>query len=273
MKKITLLLSLLAISIGFGQELLSDGNLENTDSMNGGQALGVLPATGAIWTTAQASGQPSINSNPAVAHSGDNFINLGNDFKSFRQSFTATPATEYTVTVWNQYVSGGGQPEATDGTYISIRQDTGGNGTQFDPVIQYYIDPSTIDANWHEFTFNFTASQSNLLIYVGKQTRANAGPNNAARMDDFSIAPSLSISDLAQFNFSASPNPAKDYINLSASKNIDKVEIYNLLGQQIRSETLNNRQCKVNVESLSNGIYIAKAFIEDAVGSYKFIKE
>jgi hypothetical protein len=38
--------------------------------------------------------------------------------------------------------------------------------------------------------------------------------------DDISIVPtsSLSVSDLAKFNFNAYPNPAKDIINLSAAK-------------------------------------------------------
>lgn len=278
MKKITILITLLlTISVSFGQNLLLDGNLENTDPMNGGQALGIMPASGAIWTTAQASNQPSINSNASVAHNGDNFINMGNDFVAFRQSFTASTNTEYTVTLWNQFIMPQGQiTDPDDGIFISIRQDTGGNGTQFDPIIGIFIDPSSVDANWHEFAFNFTAPQANLLFFVSKQARntdGDGGLNNASRMDDFSITPSLSIDDLLQFNFKTSPNPAKEYINLSASKNIDKVEIYNLLGQQVKMETLNTTQNKVNVSSLSNGIYILKAYIEDAVGSYKFIKE
>jgi len=83
----------------------------------------------------------------------------------------------------------------------------------------------------------------------------------------------LSLKELAQFNFNASPNPAKDYIKLSASKTIDKIEIYNILGQQVKNLSLNKTQSNVDVSSLSKGIYIVKAFIEDAVGTYKVIKE
>ena len=82
MKKITLLLLLLILP-GFivGQNLLLNGNLENIDPLNGGQALGSLPSgtnnTVAIWTTSMTTTtRPSINSNATFAHGGSNFINL-----------------------------------------------------------------------------------------------------------------------------------------------------------------------------------------------------
>jgi len=282
MKTITYLITFLAITIGSSQDLLLDGNFENTDPMSGGQGTGVLPNSGAIWTTSQSSSQPSINNNNAVAHTGDLFMNLGNDFKTFRQTITASMGVEYTVTFWNQYIGNQGLPYATDGTYIQIRSDDGsnnGNGSPFDPAISLYIDPQTGDLNWTEFSFNFTAPQTNLILYVFKQARAVGGasppgnPNNASRMDDFSITPALSVNDLLKFNFSATPNPTKDYINLSASITIEKVEVYNLLGQQVKSVGINSNETRMDVSSLSKGIYILKAYIEDASGSYKFIKE
>lgn len=281
MKKITLLLIALIIStLGFSQNLLLDGNFENIDPGNGGQATGLLPTTGAIWTTSMtAAARPSINLNASVAHAGEYFMNVPNDFQSFRQSFTAVTNTEYTVTLWNQFIMPGGQiTDPDDGIFISIRQDSGNNGTQFDPIISFYIDPSTADANWTEYTFNFTAPQTNLLFYVSKQSRTadgDGGLNNACRMDDFSIVatPTASLEDLQKFNFSAYPNPAKDYINLSASNNIDKIEIYNMVGQQVEIINLNSSNKQVDVSKLSKGIYLLKAYIEDAVGSYKFVKQ
>lgn len=60
-------------------------------------------------------------------------------------------------------------------------------------------------------------------------------------------------------------------IYFSTSKNIEKIEIYNVVGQKVESRILNDNQ--VNVSKPSKGIYIMKAFIDDAVGTYKFVKE
>ena len=130
------------------------------------------------------------------------------------------------------------------------------------------VTPNTFGTTSATFTVPANYNRARVQVY-------QFGSANTFELDNFlvELAPTQSIDDLLQFNFKSSPNPAKDYINLSASKAIDKVEIYNLLGQQVKMETLNNSQNKVNVSSLSNGIYILKAYIEDAVGSYKFIKE
>jgi hypothetical protein len=269
MKKITFLITLFTLSVGFGQNLLSGGDLE-------GLATGKITSATSPWSSSVANStfQSSINNNSAIAYQGDQFINMGNDFTNFRQSFTATPSTEYTLGLWNQFVSGQGQPDATDGIFVSIRQDTGGNGTNFDPAIVFYIDPSTIDANWHEFTLDFTAPQANLLLFVTKQARAASGPNNAARMDLISIVEkALSVTDLEKFNFSASPNPAKDIVRLSANQAIQKVEIYSILGQQVLSKDINELSTDLNISDLSKGIYVVRTQIDNAVGSYKLIKE
>ncbi|PQV48389.1 putative secreted protein (Por secretion system target) [Jejuia pallidilutea] len=270
MKKITFLLAVLTLSISYGQNLLSGGGFE-------GLTTGKITSASTPWSSGigNATFQPSINSNSANAHTGDQFLNMGNDFSNFRQNITAVPGTQYTVTFWNLFVSGQGQPASTDGIFVSVRDNSGGNGTQFDPIISFYVDPSTVDANWNQFTFDFVAPQADLLFFVAKQSRAAGGPNNSARMDDFSIVetPTASVADLQKFNFKSYPNPANNFIKLSASKNIDKVEIYSLLGKQVFNKTLASKSNEINVSNLANGVYVVKAYIEDAVGTYKFIKQ
>ncbi|MFY9241993.1 MAG: T9SS type A sorting domain-containing protein [Polaribacter sp.] len=273
MKKITLALSLLISTIGFSQNLLQNGDLEAP------LATGKITAATSPWSSSitGTSSQSSVNSNSAVAHAGDQFLNMPNDFTSLRQTFTAEVGKEYTVKFWAQYISGQGQPAATDGIYISIRDVAGanGNGTQFDPLISYYIDPSTADANWNEFTFTFTATQTDLLFFISKQARLSGNPNNAARMDDFSITANstASVKDLNQFNFSAYPNPASNNLNLSASKNIGNVIIFNVLGQKVMTLNPNKNATSINVSNLNSGVYIVKATIEGIIGSYKFVKQ
>lgn len=278
MKKITLLITALISTIGFSQNLLSVGDFENADTSAGGQATGLLTTTSTPWSTSMtATARPGINSNSAVAHAGDRFMNVPNDFMSFRHPFTAVAGTAYTLKFWNQFVAPGGQPAASDGIYVSIRipGGTNNNGTQFTPVIQFYLDPSTTNANWNEFTLNFTAPQSDLLLYVSKQARVpNTNPNNACRMDDFSIvAAPLSTSDFGSLKFNIYPNPAKDIVIVNAVENIKKIEIFNILGQRMIASDFSAHNAQINVSNLSQGTYLIKTYTDNAVGTKKFIKQ
>jgi len=288
MKKITLLLLLLILP-GFmvGQNILVNGDFENTDPATGGQAIGKLPGgadnTIATWTVKSTNAtRTSINAGALTAHAGDNYLNLPNDYHEFRQPFTAVAGTEYTLKFWNRFVSPEGSiQDPLDGIFFFIRNDNGDNGTNFSPGISFYIDPTKYDTGWNEIKFSFTAPQTNLVLFAYKKDRkANDTPgtinrNNAARMDDFSIIESTtaSVEDLKKFNFSAYPNPALNNLTISASKNIENVEIFNLIGQKVMSLSPNSDNKTIDVSNLNTGVYILKATIEGIKGSYKFVKQ
>ncbi len=103
----------------------------------------------------------------------------------------------------------------------------------------------------------------------------NYGSANTVELDNFKVTKtsSLSTEDLSKFNFTSYPNPAKDVINLSAAKNINKIAIYNLIGQEVLSQEPNSETAAVNVDSFARGVYMVKVDIEGTVGSYRFIKE
>lgn len=266
MKKITLVfIFLLITTVGFGQNLLLEGGFE-------GMATGT-PTT--PWSTGQAT-QTTVINNPAVAHSGEQFLVFNNDFRNIRQSFTAVAGKKYTLKMWNQFIGGQGLPATTDGIFVSIRKNVGNNGTPFEPNIGFYIDPSLGNLDWTEFTLDFTAPETDLMLYIFKQTRVpNTNPNNSSRLDDFSITENstASVEDLKQFNFSAYPNPSATNVNVTASKNIESIEFFNLLGQKVITLYPNNTQINVNVSGLNTGVYIIKTTIEGIKGSYKFVKQ
>ena len=69
------------------------------------------------------------------------------------------------------------------------------------------------------------------------------------------------------------PNPVKDRLNLSASKEIKGIIVYNLLGQEVLRETLNSSNSSVDISKLKTGIYMIKVKIEDAEETFKIVKE
>jgi len=66
------------------------------------------------------------------------------------------------------------------------------------------------------------------------------------------------------------PNPAQDVLNISLT-NIQRMEIYNLLGKMMLSDLYPDS--KINVSSLPKGVYFVKIFTEDNCYTEKFIKK
>ncbi len=64
-----------------------------------------------------------------------------------------------------------------------------------------------------------------------------------------------STSDLIQFYFS---NPVNDFVTINSISTIDKVEIYNLLGNMVLKTTTNTN--KIDISNLSKGTYLITAF-------------
>lgn len=70
----------------------------------------------------------------------------------------------------------------------------------------------------------------------------------------------LSTDDVFASKFAVYPNPSDDagVLNIRTTEQVDKVEIFNTLGQQVVSETNNTKQ--VDVQNVTTGIYLLKIY-------------
>ena len=84
---------------------------------------------------------------------------------------------------------------------------------------------------------------------------------------------SLSNNAFSNSNFTFYPNPVKDILNLSYSQNISKVQVINLLGQEMIVKTMNETQGQIDMSPLSAGTYLVKVTSEEQVKTIKVIKE
>jgi hypothetical protein len=82
----------------------------------------------------------------------------------------------------------------------------------------------------------------------------------------------LSSNSFSNKNFTYYPNPVKDVLNLSYTKNISNVAVFNLLGQQMYSKTVNANQSKVDMSNLAAGTYLVKVTADNQVKTIKVIK-
>ncbi len=80
----------------------------------------------------------------------------------------------------------------------------------------------------------------------------------------------VSIEEISATNLLIYPNPAKTNLNITAFSNIQSVEIYNIVGQLVTSENFNAELVNVNINDLSDGLYIAKVITTDGTITKKF---
>ncbi|MDI1254909.1 MAG: T9SS type A sorting domain-containing protein [Flavobacterium sp.] len=83
----------------------------------------------------------------------------------------------------------------------------------------------------------------------------------------------LGVSTFDGATFKAYPNPVTNMLNLSYSKNISNVEIFNLLGQQMTMKTINATQAQVDMSMLSVGTYLVKVTSDNQVKTIKVVKQ
>ena len=73
-----------------------------------------------------------------------------------------------------------------------------------------------------------------------------------------------------QWDFSIFPNPATDLLNINSETTISQIEIYNLLGQLVLSNT---DQSTIDISIVDQGTYFVKAVDEHGnIGSQKVVK-
>lgn len=84
---------------------------------------------------------------------------------------------------------------------------------------------------------------------------------------------SLSSPSFDLNGFSVYPNPVKDVLNLSYTKDISNVSVHNLLGQKVMTKSINATQTKIDMSNLSNGTYLVKVTVDGLVKTIKVVKQ
>jgi hypothetical protein len=83
----------------------------------------------------------------------------------------------------------------------------------------------------------------------------------------------LGTNDFESAKVKMYPNPASNVLNIESLSNIEKVAVYNVLGQQVLIKSPNSELVTLDVSTLQVGIYVVKTTIDGNVSSSKFIKE
>jgi hypothetical protein len=81
------------------------------------------------------------------------------------------------------------------------------------------------------------------------------------------------LSDNELTGVSVFPNPVKNVANISYSETIDKIELFNALGQMVHTQSYQAQQAIVNIESLATGTYFMTIYSGQKIARHKILKE
>jgi Cleaved Adhesin Domain/Secretion system C-terminal sorting domain/Fibronectin type III domain len=84
---------------------------------------------------------------------------------------------------------------------------------------------------------------------------------------------SLTTNSFNNEGFSYYPNPVVDYLKLSYTQNIDKIEVMNMLGQVVLAKAINANESNFDMSSLAKGTYMVKVAADNQIKTIKVIKE
>jgi PKD repeat protein len=150
------------------------------------------------------------------------------------------------------------------GVYVST---TGTNPNNFTLLYEEDLDAGDrAQTPWAEKTVNL--DYSNQTIYIAIR-HFNCTDMFWINLDNFSVTPGVGIEnhDVKTVIF---PNPANDVLNINSTANINRVEVYNMMGQLVGAYNANDVNTQINTSRFANGVYTVKVETENGTTTQKF---
>ena len=164
------------------------------------------------------------------------------------------------------YVCTGNPDETCD---LQVRVSTDGGQTWSSPVFDLcnYTDEGYTSWEMMPFSVNLSgyAGQTNVKLmfqYTGFY-------GCQIMLDEITLSNGTGLNE-EETHVNIYPNPANSTLYVNATSNINKVEVYNMLGQNVMTVDVNDTNASINTSSLSTGMYTLKLHTDNGVVNQKF---
>ena len=92
-------------------------------------------------------------------------------------------------------------------------------------------------------------------------------------VDDIAVNTTLAAPSFNTAPFLAYPNPVNDVLNIRFDKTISKVNIYNIVGQEIIAKPVTTNLTQIDMSNLSKGTYLVKVSSNQLIQTIKVVKK
>ncbi|MBA3901771.1 MAG: T9SS type A sorting domain-containing protein [Bacteroidetes bacterium] len=132
-----------------------------------------------------------------------------------------------------------------------------------------------IQLTWVNQPNNFcgVGNSASVNAVVGKTYYIFAASTNAYADITIDVSQVLSTNDTKFIDFSYYPNPVINELHFKAKTTIENIQIFNMLGQQIFNQKINDTNGSVSLSTLNKGLYLAEIISEGKKSTFKIVKK
>ncbi len=136
---------------------------------------------------------------------------------------------------------------------------------------------STVANEWEVLTFDFdgltAGTYTGITIIYDLGTAGDGSADFTLYFDDIAIVDPLGIRNFADLEIGMYPNPAADHLTLEAKNTIDRVIVYNLMGQQVLEVQPARTISTLDLSALAPGTYALRVLSAGEEAVAKFVKQ
>jgi len=236
---------------------------------------------GDLWTLDQ--GSTSAWVADGFANNGDtgaarsNIYFNGNNNKMYSPVFDLSAGTYYlnlraAVAAWNSTTSGSAMG-SDDSVTVSISTDGGMTWTALH-VWDVNNTPPIEGVDMPELDLSSYSSNSARFAIIMDDGVVNDLEDYDFFIDDFRItSTSLGVEDNSISLFNYFPNPVNDVLTIKAQKVVEDITVFNMLGQVVKQQTPNTRDCTVDLSAMQTGAYFVQVSIDNTVETVRVLKK
>lgn len=118
-----------------------------------------------------------------------------------------------------------------------------------------------------------TLLQDNTTYYATNTSNGCESRNANSNRLAVTVNLVLSAADFIDSSFNVYPNPASESISISSKNVIQSIQISNAIGQEVFAVTPNEKETKLMISQLSNGMYFLRLKTANGLKTIKIVKE
>ena len=148
--------------------------------------------------------------------------------------------------------------------YYDVMLSTSLNPSNFTSVFNETLQSD----QWEQRSVNINGDYAGQNVYVAFRNH-NTEDIFLMKIDDISVTPGTGVENHEMIT-NIYPNPANNVLNINANANINRVEVYNMMGQMVANYNVNEMSTQINTTAFANGVYTVKIATENGTTTKKF---
>ena len=139
------------------------------------------------------------------------------------------------------------------------------------------ISPAPVPGTWYSYDRSFTANELLKITTspIMHEFAVTSNLNNVVWYDNVYIhkGTTLGTAKFEKSNLKVYPNPATSNLTIEANSTIERVSIYNVLGQEVLSKSPKASNTILDISNLQKGTYIVRTTSEGTTETSKVLKK